>query len=512
MAERIISAGDAHDGTASTADVAEDASAGQGELRGRLRVALVIIVACQLMVVLDATIVNIALPRIQASLGVSPADLSWVVNAYTLAFGGLLPLGGRAGDILGRRRVFVIGVSLFTLASLLGGIAMSGTWLLAARAGQGVGAAFAAPGALALLMTTFRHGAQRARALGVYAATSASGMMIGLILGGVLTAWASWRWVFFINVPIGAAIVVLAPAFLDESQRRPGRFDLSGALVSTVGLVSLVYGFIRAASNGWRDHVTVGAFAVAAVLLALFIVIETRAVQPITPLHLFADRTRASTYLARMLLTASMSGMMFFLTLYLQDVLGFSPFEFGLAILPSTIPYVILGRTTTPLVQRVGAKPVMVTGAVVTTVGMVWLAQISDTSTFISGVLGPNVLAGAGVGILFVATTFAALSRVRPEETGAASGLLQTMQQVGGSLGVAVLVTVFSITSKTTAARPLADAATNPHARHIMVHGIGSAFAAGTVFAAGTLVATLVVGRTNRARRLTGTPARSARS
>ncbi len=301
MAERIIPAGDAYGSPPRTDDMAEHAAAGQGELRGRLRVALVIIVACQLMVVLDATIVNIALPRIQASLGVSSADLSWVVNAYTLAFGGLLPLGGRTGDILGRRRVFVAGVSLFTVASLLGGFATSGTWLLAARAGQGVGAAFAAPGALALLMTTFRHGAQRARALGVYAATSASGMMIGLILGGVLTAWASWRWVFFINVPIGAAIVVLAPAFLDESQRRPGRFDLSGALVSTVGLVSLVYGFIRAASNGWRDHVTVGAFAVAAVLLALFIVIETRAVQPITPLHLFADRTRASTYLARML-------------------------------------------------------------------------------------------------------------------------------------------------------------------------------------------------------------------
>ncbi len=253
---------------------------------------------------------------------------------------------------------------------------------------------------------------------------------------------------------------------------------------------------------------TIGAFAAAAFLLAMFVLIEARAVQPITPLHLFADRTRASTYLARMTLTASMSGMMFFLTLYLQDVLGFSPIQFGLAILPSTIPYVILGRTTTPLIQRVGAKPVMVAGALITTIGMVWLTQISDTSTFVSAVLGPNVLAGAGVGLLFVATTFAALSRVQPHETGAASGLLQTMQQVGGSLGVAVAVTVFSFTTRTAVAQPLADLATNPHARHIMVHGIASAFAAGTVFAAGTLVASLVVGRTNPARRIAGSPAR----
>jgi EmrB/QacA subfamily drug resistance transporter len=509
MDERIP-AGDTDTGAGHAGVVTDHTPADRGMPRGRIRVALIIIVTCQLMVVLDATIVNIALPRIQESLSVSSSDLSWVVNAYTLAFGGLLLLGGRTGDILGRRRVLVAGVCLFTLSSLLGGFATSGPWLLAARGGQGIGAAFVAPGALAMIMTTFKEGKSRARAIGIYAASSASGMMIGLILGGVLIAWASWRWIFFINVPIGAAVAVLAPSFLHESQRRPGRFDASGALASTAGLVSLVYGFIRAASVGWQDHVTVGAFAVAAMLLATFAVIEARAVQPIMPLRLLADRTRASCCAVRMLLTASMNGMMFILTLYLQEVLGFSPIQFGLAILPSTIPYLILGRVLTPLIQRVGAKPVVVAGALITTVSMLWLSRVSDATTFVSGVLGPNVLAGAGVGILFVATTFAALSRVRPQETGAASGLLQTMQQIGGSLGVALLVTVLGATSGTVATHPLAHL--TGQARHVLVHGISNAFLAGTVLAVGVLVASLALGRTNPVRQGSGLPALSNRS
>jgi EmrB/QacA subfamily drug resistance transporter len=509
MDERIP-AGDADTGAWHADVTADHAAPGRAKPRGHIRIALIIIVTCQLMVVLDATIVNIALPRIQESLGVSSSDLSWVVNAYTLAFGGLLLLGGRTGDILGRRRVLVAGVCLFTLSSLLGGFAMSGPWLLAARGGQGIGAAFVAPGALAMIMTTFKDGRSRARALGVYAASSASGMMIGLILGGVLIAWASWRWIFFINVPIGAAVAVLAPVFLQESQRHPGRFDASGALVSTAGLVALVYGFIRAAFAGWHDQVTVGAFAAAAVLLAAFAVIEARAAQPIMPLRLLADRTRALCCAVRMLLTASMSGMLFILTLYLQDVLGFSPIVFGLALLPSTIPYLILGRVLTPFLQRVGAKPVMVAGALMTTASMVWLSRVSDATTFVSGVLGPSVLAGAGFGILFVATTYAALSRVRPQETGAASGLLQTMQQVGGALGVALLVTVFGLTSGTVTRHPLAHL--TGQARHLMVHGISSAFAAGAVLAVGVLVASLALGPTDPARQDAGLPALGNRS
>jgi EmrB/QacA subfamily drug resistance transporter len=495
MTERIPSTGGSGGDAAKRSGerMAEDSA----KLRGRLRIALCIIVACQLSVVLDATIMHIALPQIQSSLGFSSLTLSWVVNAYALAFGGLLLLGGRAGDLLGRRRVFIAGVCLFTVASFLGGFAISAPWLLAARAGQGIGAAFAAPSALALLATTFAEGPRRARALGVYAAASAFGMMLGLILGGVLTAVATWRSVLFINVPVGVAVVLLTPRFLDETRRHPGRFDSAGALTSTAGLVALVYGFIRAASSGWHDRVTGGAFVAAAVLLVAFVVLEGRAEQPIMPLRLLADRTRASTCVARLLITASMSGMMFFLTLYLQNVLGLSPVEFSLAILPSTIPYIVLGRILTPVIERVGAKAVMVTGAVISAISMAWLSRISDTSTFISGVLGPNVLAGVGMGFLFVATTFAALSGASPQETGAVSGMLQTMQQVGGSLGVAILVTVFGTMMR--GADPIAGLTAAQQARHAMVHGMGGAFVAATVLALGVVVATLAVGRTGPA-------------
>jgi EmrB/QacA subfamily drug resistance transporter len=479
-----------------TERISSKRSGDSAKLRGRLRIALSVIVACQLMVVLDATIVNIALPRIQSSLHFSSPTLSWVVNAYTLAFGGLLLLGGRTGDLLGRRRVFIAGVCLFTVASLLGGFAISASWLLAARALQGIGAAFAAPGALALLATTFAEGPLRARAVGVYAAASALGMMLGLVLGGVLTAVATWRSVLFINVPVGAAIALLTSRFLDETERRRGRFDSTGALTSTVGLVALVYGFISAASNGWHDRVTLIAFVAAAVLLPLFVVLEVRADQPIMPLRLLADRTRASACTARLLTTASMSGMMFFLTLYLQNVLGLSPVQFSLAILPSTIPYILLGRTLTPVIERVGAKPVMVTGAVLSAISMAWLSRISDTSTFFSGVLGPNVLAGAGMGFLFVATTFAALSGAAPQETGVVSGMLQTMQMVGGTLGVAVLVTVFGFTTRDAAAHPIAGLTAAEQARHAAVQGTAGTFVAATVLALGIVAATLVAGRT----------------
>ena len=299
--------------------------------------ALAIIVTCQLMIILDATVVNIALPRIQSSLHFSATNLSWVLNAYTLAVAGLLLLGGRAGDILGRRRMFIGGIALFTVASLLGGFATSSWWLLAARAAQGVGAAGAAPGALSLIATNFEEGPERNRALGIFSAVSAAGGSLGLILGGLLTAWASWRWVLFINVPIGIAVVALAPHFIRESERRAGRFDLAGALTSTIGMVSLVYGFIRAASSGWGDDVCRLALAIAVVFLALFLSVEARIREPIVPLHLFANRNRASAYLSMLLLPATMFGMFFFLSQFVQDVLGFSPIKAGLAFLPLTL-------------------------------------------------------------------------------------------------------------------------------------------------------------------------------
>src|SRR5215211_5303080 len=304
--------------------------------------ALTIIAASQLMVVLDATIVNIALPQMQQALGFSTTSLSWVLNAYTLAFGGLLLLGGRAGDILGRRRVFIAGILLFTFASFLGGLATSSGWLLAARALQGVGAAIAAPTALSLITTNFAEGQARNRAFGVFSAVAVSGGAIGMLAGGILTSWLSWRWVLFVNVPIGLLLAALAPLYIAESERQPGRFDLAGAFTSTAGMTALVYGFIRAAEEGWSDAGTIGSFAAAVVLLAAFLSIETRIRQPITPLHMLRERNRAGTYVIMLALAAALFGQFFFLTLFVQDVLGYSPLRAGIAFLPSP------GRSSSP--------------------------------------------------------------------------------------------------------------------------------------------------------------------
>ena len=346
---------------------------------------LAVILAVQLMVVLDATIVNIALPNIGSALHLSPANLSWVITAYTLAFGGFLLLGARAGDLLGRRRVFIAGISIFTAASFLGGIAPWSGWLLAARALQGVGGAFAAPSALALLMTMFRDGQERVRAIGWYTAVSIGGGAIGLILGGLLTQWASWRWVLFVNVPIGIVVIMLSRRLLTETPGRNGHFDVRGALTSTIGVASLAYAFVRAAASGWGDTLTVAAFVVGAVLLATFIVLERRASEPITPLRLFADRSRNASYVARLFLTAGMFGMFFFLTQFLQEVLHYSPIKTGLGFLPFTVALFLTSQLSArELVQRFGAKPVMVFGFSVSTIGMLLLTQLSASSTYLS--------------------------------------------------------------------------------------------------------------------------------
>ena len=441
---------------------------------GSGRGALALITSCQLVLVVDATIVNVALPSIQRSLHFSPAGLSWVVNAYTLAFGGLLLLGGRAGDILGHRRVFVAGAALFTLASLAGGFATSSAWLLAARTAQGVGAALAGPGSLALVAVTFEEGPRRARALAVFSMAASAGMVVGLVAGGMLTMWASWRWVLFVNVPVGAVIVVLAPRFLPESERVPGRFDLAGAFTSTAGTSALVYGFIRAARHGWGEPVTVAAFGAAVVLLVAFVVVEARARQPVMPLRLFTGRDRCGAYGMRLLLTAAMSGMLFFLTLFVQNVLGYSPLRTGLAFLPTTLALVAASRGVPWLLPRFGARPVMVAGSVLCVAGMVWLTGVSGSSGYVAMILGPVLLFGAGTGLVAVAATFVALSPVAKADSGAASGLLQGMQQVGGSLGVAVLVTVYA-SAPSRAGGTRAD-------------GIVWAFTAGVVFTACMLV------------------------
>ncbi|RFU39588.1 MFS transporter [Actinomadura logoneensis] len=401
-----------------------------------------ILAASQVILLLDATIANIALPSIQRELHASAAELSWVVNAYTLAFGGLLLLGGRAGDILGHRRVFTAGIALFTLASLVGGLAFDTGTLLAARAAQGTGAALAGPGSLALIATGFPDDAARNRAYAVTTSAGSLGMMFGLVLGGLLIEWGTWRWTFFLNVPVGIVVVALSRWCLHESPRIRGRFDAAGAFTATTGMTLLVYGVVRAADSGWRDGLVVLALTGALLLLALFVAVESRAEQPIMSLGLLLDRNRAGACLMRLLLTAAMSGMMFFLTLYVQGVLHYGPLETGLAFLPTTATVIAANRAVPWLLPRAGPMKVMVAGSSLTIAGMVWLTQISATSTFVSVILGPVLLFGAGHGLVSVAATAVAMTGLPAGEHGSASGLIQTTQ-VGGPLGVAVLVAVY---------------------------------------------------------------------
>jgi len=433
-------------------------------LRDRRGLALAIVLGAQLMIILDMTVVNIALPSIARGLHFSVPSLSWVLNAYTLTFGGLLLLGGRAGDILGRRRVFLAGIALFTMASLAGGLAQSAGWLLAARAAQGAGGAIASPAVLAMITASFADGRERARALGIYTAVVMGGGSLGLVLGGVITEWVSWRWVLFVNVPIGVLVAVTAPVFLPETARQPGHFDVIGALASTAGMVSLVYGIIRAAADGWGNEVALSALAAAAILLAVFLFHESRARQPITPLRLFADRRRAGSYLTRLLIVAGMFGMFFFLTQFVQDILGFSPLRAGISFLPMTAALFGVSRLSPRLLSRFRPWALMVTGMLPVVAGMTWLSRISPGTGYLAGVLGPMVLIGAGMGVVFVPLTMASLSGVRAEDSGAASSMVNVMQQVGGSLGLAILVTA-------------ASAAGRPAAGHAaVVHGMSSAF------------------------------------
>lgn len=466
--------------------------------RHRPGVALAVVVTGQLMLILDATIVNIALPHIQTGLRFSATDLAWILNAYTLAFGGMLLFGGRAGDILGRRRVFLAGVALFTLASLLGGMATSAGWLVAARAAQGVGAGLAAPSALALIATTFAEGPARTHALGVYSAVSAGGGSLGLVLGGMLTSWASWRWVLLVNVPIGLAVVLAAPRVIRESERHRGRFDLAGALTSTVGMALLVFGFIRAASNGWQEAQTLGAFVAAVVLLALFVFTETRVQQAITPLRLLADRRRSSAYLAMLLMAATSFGMFFFLTQFVQEVLGLSPVMAGAAFLPLTGAVFTCMRVVPRLLPRFGPRRLTLIGITLVVAAMVWLTQVSDATGYVTGILGPMLIYGIGTGLSFLSLSTIILSGVPREDSGAASGLLQAMQQVGGTLGLAVLVTVFGTASRNAALHPAASASPQTQAQHALAHGIGGAFAAATLYGACALLVAVLLIRTNK--------------
>jgi EmrB/QacA subfamily drug resistance transporter len=464
---------------------------------------LAIVLCAQLMIILDMTVVNIALPSIARGLDFSAPSLSWVLNAYTLTFGGLLLLGGRAGDILGRRRVFMAGILIFTAASLAGGLATDPGWLLAARAIQGAGGAIATPAVLALITASFPEGRERTRALGLYTAVAMGGASLGLVLGGIITEWVSWRWVFFVNVPVGVAVLLAAPRFLGESQRRPGQFDLAGALTSTAGMAALVYGFIRAASDGWHDPVSLGAFGAAIALLGFFVLIESRAAQPITPLRLFASRSRSGSYLARLLLVAGMFGMFFFLTQFVQDILGFSPLQAGLAFVPMTAALFAVSRAAPRLVGHFPPKVLMVSGLLPVVTGMAWLARISPATRYLPGVLGPMLLLGIGMGVVFVPLTMASLAGVRPGDSGAASSMVNVTQQVGGSLGLAILVTVYGTASRNAVLGGRLHGDALAQARRAVVHGMASAFGAATVFDACALLVVIVAIGSWRSRTIT---------
>jgi EmrB/QacA subfamily drug resistance transporter len=434
------------------------------------------------MIILDMTVVNIAMPRIENGLHFSLTSLSWVLNGYMLTFGGLLLLGGRAGDILGRRRMFVAGIAIFTLSSLVGGLATTSGMLLAARAIQGVGGALASPAVLALVVSAFPEGRERTRALAIYTGVVTGGSSLGLVLGGVITQWLSWRWVLFINVPIGVVVLAITPLFVSETPRRPGRFDLAGAVTSTGGVAALVYGFIQAASSGWRDRVGLVSFAVAIAALAAFVVTETRARQPIMPLRLFADAGRSGSFVTRLLLVAGMLGMFYFLSQYVQEILGFSPLRAGVAFLPLTIALFAVSRLAPRILPVFGPRRLMIVGMLPVIAGMAWLWRVAPGTGYWDGAFGPMLLFGVGMGIVFVPLTTASLAGVRPEDSGAASGMVNVMQQVGGSLGLSVLVAVFGTVHRDALAHPAAGLSALAVRQDALIHGISSAYGLAAIF------------------------------
>lgn len=463
-----------------------------GSLRRHLKnpsVLLFVILTAQLMVVLDTTIVNVALPHIQQGLGFSAAGLSWVLNAYIITFGGLLLLGARTGDLLGRRRVFLAGIALFCVSSLAGGLATTGWMLLAARAVQGIGAALAAPSALSLLTTAFEEGPARVRAIGLYTTVSAAGGATGLVAGGLLTELVSWRWVMFVNVPIGVVVWLVGRMVIAETERHRGRFDLMGAVTSTVGMTGIVFGLVEAGTDGWGSSLTISSLVVGVALLGLFVRHESRAEEPILPLRLLAHATRSAANLARGLLYAGMYGMFFFLSQFFQDVQRFSPLVAGVAFLPMPASVFLSSQLTgRVLVRRLPQKVVMMMGATVVTVGLL-LATRMQASTSYGQIVVSMVLIGGGMGISFVSLTSASLAEVRPDDAGAASGLVNVSQQLGGALGLAVLVTAFdAVTSHAQlGVRHLAGAGSITHANTILVHGLDDVFALGALFSAAAL-------------------------
>jgi EmrB/QacA subfamily drug resistance transporter len=439
------------------------------------------------MVVLDIAIVNVALPSIQTDLGFSDESLQWVVSAYALVFGGFLLLGGRAADVIGRRRIFLVGLIAFTVSSLVAGLAWSEASLIAARAFQGLGAAIISPAALSILSTTFAEGRERNIALGVWGAVGGFGAAAGVLLGGILTDLLSWEWIFFVNVPVGVIAFVLTPILLDESRDASvKRFDVPGAVLVTAGLSSVVYAITQAGQEGWLAAETVGFFLGSLALLAAFVVWELRHPEPLMRFGILRTKTVAGANVTGFILGTAIFAMFLMLTLYMQQVLGYSAMKTGVAYLAVAGTAILWSAVAAQLVTRIGVKPVLVVGMIALTGGLVWFTQVSVDGSYVTDLLPGFLFVGVGIGFAFVPISIAALAGVRASEAGLASGLINTSQQIGGALGIAALSTIATSTTSDAIASGTAQA-------QALVDGFSAAFLAGLGIAAAGIVAALVL-------------------
>jgi EmrB/QacA subfamily drug resistance transporter len=461
-----------------------------GAARDKRWIALALLCVAQFVVVLDASIVNVALPTIGEALNFTDSSLPWVLNAYVLTFGGFLLLGGRLADLLGRRKLFMGGLILFALASLAGGLASTSGQLIAARAVQGLGAAILSPAALSIVATTFKDGAERNKALGIWGAVAGSGGAAGVLLGGVLTEGLGWEWVLWVNVPIGILAAAIAPSLIAESrsEAESRHFDLAGALTITLGLSAFVFALLDAETAGWGSAQTIGTIAASLVLLAAFVAIEQRSKAPLVPFSIFRVRTVTGANVVGILVGASLFSMFYFISLYMQQVLGYSPIKAGLSYLPLAISIILSAGIASGLVTKVGFKPILATGMALIALGLLWFTQISVDGSFLGDILGPSLLAAVGLGFAFVPVTIAAVSGIEDREQGLASGLINTSQQVGGALGLAILAAV---------ANGVIGGDNTPDK---LVEGFQAAFAVGAAFAVLGLIATLTLVRSSDSR------------
>jgi len=465
--------------------------------------ALALLASTQFVIILDAAIVNVAIPSIGRDLDFSIENLAWIPNAYALTFGGFLLLGGRMADLLGRRRLFMGGLVLFGIASLLGGLAQSEEQLIAARALQGLGAALLAPSALSMVTNMFSEGAERNKALGVWGAVSGSGGAAGVLLGGILTKYAGWEWVLWVNVPIAIVVALLAPRLLVESraENETRHFDAVGAVVITAGLSLLVFALVDAVNAGWDSTQTIALLAVSLALIVVFIAIESRSVAPLVPFRIFRSRTLTGANVIGLLVGAALFSMFFFLSRYMQEVLRYDALKTGLSYLPLALVIILSAGAASVLVTKVGFKPVLVAGLVLVTIGLLWFTQLPVDGVYLSDIVAPMVISAAGLGFAFVPVTIAAVSGISEDDSGLASGLINTSQQIGGALGLAVLATIANSTTQDLVGAAQGDPAAVPNA---LTEGFHDAFLAGAGFAVLGVIAALLVIRNSDSRALVG--------